>query len=1070
MEKQSVLPNKYLALLSGFFVFLGLYVINYYNNLLFHSFVEIFSIIVACGIFMIIWNSRQFQDNNYFLFIGIAYLFIGGLDLLHTLAFPGLNVFQNDINLSTQLWIASRYVEGISFLIAPLLINRKLRVDYVFIGYTTVVSFLLIIIFRGNIFPDCFVEGIGLSRFNLISEYGICLILLGSTALLIHKRQEFDKSVLRLLIAALITTIASELTFTMYPVHGYGFFSLTGHFLQILSFYFIYKAIIETGLRKPYHLLFRNLKQSEISLQKSEWELTIRNRIADIFLTIPDNKMYAEVLQVIMEAMESKLGVFGYNNQDGDIVYASFTKEIWDQCRMPDKKIVFPSTLWRGIWGQALIEKRTICSNKFHQVPEGHIPITRALVVPIIYQQEAIGEIIVANKVVDYTKKDQELLEIIINSKVAPILYARLQSERQERERKRAEESIKIACAELDQIFNTAADGMRLIDKDFNCLRLNRTFLTLSGLSEDEAIGKKCYKVFPGPACHTSQCSMVRILNGEERVECDIEKERLDGLKIPCLVTATPFRGPDGKLIGIVEDFKDISERKQMETALCKAKEEAEEKYLALVEQAQDGVVIIQDEVLCFANKSMAEILGYTIGEMVGKHFFHDMVAPGCRDFVAERNRSLLSGKKVPFFYETKLVANDGGIKDVEISAGIIQYQGNPGTMCIIRDITARKRMEEELQKAQKLESVGILAGGIAHDFRNILVAIVGGLSLAKMHVKQEHKIFEILSKSEKAALRAKDLTQQLLTFSRGGAPVKKTASISELLRDTAGFALRGSKVKCEFFIPDDLWAVEIDEGQISQVINNLVINANQSMPEGGAIRIYAGNIFVGKDDCPPLKEGNYIKVIIKDFGAGISKKDIHNIFDPYFTTKSKGTGLGLSTTYSIIKRHEGYITVESEKGVGATFFVYLPASQKEIFTEKNLEEKSFIGQQGRVLFMDDEQDVRDIAGEMLSYIGYKVEFAVDGVEAIELYKKAKESRQPFDAVIMDLTIPGGMGGEEAIKKLRELDPEIKAIVSSGYSNAPIISQFQEYGFSGVIPKPYEVKGLSEVLHKVIEV
>ena len=289
------------------------------------------------------------------------------------------------------------------------------------------------------------------------------------------------------------------------------------------------------------------------------------------------------------------------------------------------------------------------------------------------------------------------------------------------------------------------------------------------------------------------------------------------------------------------------------------------------------------------------------------------------------------------------------------------------------------------------------------------------------------------------------------------------------MLKDTAGFALRGSKVKCEFFVPDDLWSVEIDEGQISQVINNLVINANQAMPEGGIIRIYAENMVIEKEDCLPLKEDNYIKIMVKDFGDGISKKDIHKIFDPYFTTKPKGTGLGLSTTYSIIKRHEGYITVESMLGVGTTFFVYLPVSHKRVYSHKDLENIPCKGQ-GKILFMDDEQDVRDIAGYMLNYIGYKVEFAVDGVEAIELYKKAKESRIPFDAVIMDLTIPGGMGGEEAIKKLRELDPEIKAIVSSGYSNAPIISRFQEYGFSGVIPKPYEVKDLNEVLHKVIKV
>ena len=1067
MEKQAEFPHKYLAVLIGFLVLGGLYLIDYYNNPLFHSLVEIFSIIVACGIFMIIWNSRRFQDNNYFLFIGIAYLFVGSLDLIHTLAYPGLRVFQDfSVNLSAQLWIASRYVESISLLIAPLFINRKLKVNYIFLGYTAVVSLLLISIFHGNIFPACFVEGLGLSLFNLLSEYTICLILFISIILLIQKRQEFNNYVLQLLIASLIATIGSELAFTVFPLHGYGVSGLMGHFLQIISFYLIYKAIIETGLKKPYHLLFRNLKLSELSLRKSERELTIRNRIADIFLTIHDDNIYGEVLQIILEVMESKQGGFGYINHDGDMIFASFTNEIWDQCRMADKKITFPHQSWAGIWGQALIKKRTIYSNLPCHVPEGHIQIARVLVVPIIYQEEAIGEIMVANKSTDYTQKDRELLEVIVNSKVAPILYARLQRDRQERERKRAEEAINIAYVELDQIFNSAADGMRLIDKNFNCLRLNKTFLTLSGLSEDEAVGRKCYRVFSGPLCHTPKCPLVRIFNGEERVEFDIEKKRLDGLKIPCLVTATPFHGPDGELIGIIEDFKDISERKRMEKELCEAKDEAEEKYLTLVEQANDGVVIIQDEILSFINRSMAKILGYTVEEMMGRPY-QDMLAPESRDFVIRRYRLRLAGEKVPSFYEARLLAKDGTIKDVEISAGIIQYQGKPASMVIIRDITGRKRMEEELQKAQKLESIGILAGGIAHDFKNILVAIVGSLSLAKLHVKPGHKVFEILTRGEKASLRAKDLTQQLLTFSRGGAPVKKTASIGELLQDTAGFALRGSKVRCEFFIPGDLWSVEIDEGQISQVINNLVINANQAMPEGGIIRVYAENKTVGAKDGLPLNEGDYIRVSVKDHGAGIPKKYIQKVFDPYFSTKTKGTGLGLSTTYSIIKRHDGYITVESKVGVGSTFSFYLPASRKAVFFGKDLEEGPCLGQ-GKVLFMDDERDVRDIAGDMLNCIGYEVEFAVDGVEAIELYKKAKESKQPFDAVIMDLTIPGGMGGEEAIKKLREMDPGIKAIVSSGYSNAPIISCFQEYGFSGVIPKPYEVKDLSEVLHSVI--
>jgi CheY-like chemotaxis protein len=382
--------------------------------------------------------------------------------------------------------------------------------------------------------------------------------------------------------------------------------------------------------------------------------------------------------------------------------------------------------------------------------------------------------------------------------------------------------------------------------------------------------------------------------------------------------------------------------------------------------------------------------------------------------------------------------------------------------------------MEQELQKIQKLESIGILAGGIAHDFNNILTAILGNISLAKMEANPKDEIYERLVEAEKASLQAKNLTQQLLTFSKGGAPIKKTESITEVIKDSAEFALRGSNVKCEFFIPNDIWPVEVDKGQISQVISNLIINADQAMPEGGIIKVRVENVApVGAvRPCQPvaelpIKDGKYVKIEIEDDGIGIPKEHLPKIFDPYFTTKQKGSGLGLATSYSIIKRHDGYIAVESELGVGTTFYIYLPASSKQILTKKDAEERLILSK-GRILVMDDEEVVRDVAGIMLKRIGYDVEFADDGAEALELYKKAEESGQPFDAVIVDLTIQGGMGGEQMIKKLLEIDPNVKAIVSSGYSTDAIMSNFKQYGFSGVVTKPYRIAELSETLYKVL--
>jgi two-component system cell cycle sensor histidine kinase/response regulator CckA len=395
--------------------------------------------------------------------------------------------------------------------------------------------------------------------------------------------------------------------------------------------------------------------------------------------------------------------------------------------------------------------------------------------------------------------------------------------------------------------------------------------------------------------------------------------------------------------------------------------------------------------------------------------------------------------------------------------------EGRPtGIISVARDITERKWMEAEVQK---LESIGVLAGGIAHDFNNILTGILGSISLASMHVetgRAKDKVIERLAGAERACMQAKDLTQQLLTFSRGGLPIKKMASIGELLKDSVTFALRGSNVRCEFSIPDDLWLAEIDEGQMNQVIGNLVINADQAMASGGIVEVRAENMTVKAEYGLPVKEGEYVKISIEDHGIGIPEDDLPKIFDPYFTTKKRGSGLGLSTSYFIVRNHDGHITAESQVGIGTTVHIYLPASPEGTLVVEEKEEGKPIMAVGRILVMDDEELVREVASDMLTNIGYEVVTAADGAEAISLYKEAMESGNPFDAVIIDLTIPGGMGGKETIQKLIEMDPEAKAIVSSGYSNHAMMADFEKYGFKGVIAKPYKARELSEILHTVI--
>ncbi len=469
-----------------------------------------------------------------------------------------------------------------------------------------------------------------------------------------------------------------------------------------------------------------------------------------------------------------------------------------------------------------------------------------------------------------------------------------------------------------------------------------------------------------------------------------------------------------------------------------------------------------------FMNPIAESLTGWKQKEASGKHLkkiFNIINEKTGKQVDDPVTRVLREGIVVGLANHTLLISKDGTRRSIDDSGAPIKDENGKiiGVVLVFRDVSEKRRIEQELMKADKLNSLGILAGGIAHDFNNILTAILGNIILAKEFTRPGEKIYERLIEAEKASLRAKDLAQQLLTFSSGGAPIKKTMFISELLKESALFALSGSNVQCEFSISNNLWAVEIDEGQINQAINNLIINAIQSMPEGGRIKLTAENVTVSEGE----KKGRYVKISIVDQGIGIPKEHLPKIFEPYFTTKQKGSGLGLAIVYSIIKKHDGYIEVETELGVGTTFKVYLPASLKNVFMRKGLKEKIQTGK-GKILVMDDEELVRKVVGEMLVFLGYEVEFAKEGIEAIELYKKAKAQGQPFDAIIMDLTIPIGMGGKETINKLLEIDPTVKAIVSSGYSTDPVMTEFTKYGFKGFIIKPFKIKELGEVLYRVI--
>jgi PAS domain S-box-containing protein len=585
----------------------------------------------------------------------------------------------------------------------------------------------------------------------------------------------------------------------------------------------------------------------------------------------------------------------------------------------------------------------------------------------------------------------------------------------------------------------------------------------LTGYIADEVIGKKMADFYADPSV---MGELIKQLNENDGVVEDFQVriKKKDGASIWVSTNASYFYDDSGEVIGIEGVARDITGKRSVEEALRRS----EEQYRVLIENIQEGVFLIQDEKVLFVNDQMANMIGYTVEEIRGKNFT-SFIAPEDVPMVAERYRMRHAGAETPSEYDYHMLHKDGKTRIVvNMVVSITTFKGRQATAGTITNITDKRKLEIELTRRQKLESVGLLAGGIAHDFNNLLTSILGGLSLVKIGRAQEGDVEgeQILEESINATRRAKELTRQLLTFAKGGKPVKQVIDFKTLLTESVRFALRGSDSTYKLSITDDLRNAEADEGQMNQVINNLVINADQSMPEGGVIDVVAYNITLKSDSGIPLPAGEYVCFGISDSGVGIPEEFLEKIFDPYFTSKQKGSGLGLATTYSIVRNHDGLVTVDSELGKGSAFKVFLPASGKPVAKSDYVEK--IVKGYGRVLIMDDEDVVRNVFGRMLKKLGYDVAFAINGDEAISMFKAAMKNGNAFDAIITDLTIPGGMGGMKVVEILGEVEPGIKAIATSGYSSDPIMGNFWEYGFSGVIQKPFELEDLSQVIGSVL--
>ncbi|SHO49952.1 hybrid sensor histidine kinase/response regulator [Desulfopila aestuarii] len=508
----------------------------------------------------------------------------------------------------------------------------------------------------------------------------------------------------------------------------------------------------------------------------------------------------------------------------------------------------------------------------------------------------------------------------------------------------------------------------------------------------------------------------------------------------------------------------EIIERKETEKELAAS----EQRFRTIFDNSNDGVLIVEpiSGMFVVANNTICNMLGYAEHELLSLVAM-DIHPPQDREWVRMEFQKCAEGTST-IAKDIPILCKDGTVFPAEITAAFINIGEQKYMLGSFRDISERKAAEEERLKIRKLESVGVLAGGIAHDFNNILAAILGNVSLTMAYTDQDDKRFPLLKELEKASLRARDLTQQLLTFSKGGEPVKELTSVTEIIRESASFILRGSNVRCDFNFAENLWNAEVDAGQISQVIQNIVVNARYAMPDGGVVTITCRNTIPSPAMSEALAGQNCLEITLTDNGPGIAPEQIERIFDPYFTTKKSGSGLGLAITHSIIRKHNGAISVQSSPGKGTSFTILLPALDTILPPVKTQDQTLPRTAAGTIMVMDDEAPVRDITRQLLSHLGYSVITVADGNEAIDVYQQHLNNDNRVDLVIMDLTIPGGMGGKEAAEKILAMDPTARLIVSSGYSQDPIMANYALFGFRGFLSKPFHLKDLQHVLEQTL--
>lgn len=844
---------------------------------------------------------------------------------------------------------------------------------------------------------------------------------------------------------------------------------------QLLERHEVLLQLYNTRVVNKLHQKMRDLekeivqrKKIEEELKYSERLLAIRDKIARIFLMVVDDKMYEAVLEVILEVMQSEYGVFGYIDDDGAWVCPSMTRNVWDKCRIPDKDSVFPRQKWGGIWGRALSERRTFCSNAPLVVPEGHVPLIRAVAMPIIFQKGVLGCFVVANKETDYGEKDLRLLETIANY-IAPVLHSRLSREKQERKRRQAEDALKESEERYRAVFDNVGIGIKVIGIDKRIERANRALTKFLGYTEKELL-----RLTPLDITHPDDEEVTeRLLNAVTIGKVPsgrLEKRyvRKDGRVVWGDISISAIRDAAGNPMAAVEVIADVTQRQESQTALIGS----EERMRLIIDSAPVGIRILKDGRYVYVNPSFATMFGYESQDEIVGLPAQALFAAESKALILQRISDRAAGKSIGPHYEAIGLTKNGRPFALEAWGTEVNYQGERASLAFVMDVSESKSLRSQLFQAQKMESIGTLAGGIAHDFNNLLTVILGYSDLLLVRRSKRDPAYQDLQRINYAARNGADLVKRILAFSRKAEITPRPLDLNYEIGQIKELIARTipKMIEIKLVLSDELPTINADPTQIEQILMNLAVNARDAMPDGGKFTIETNNMALNDDFCrlhPEVEPGDYVLLSVSDTGHGMEIETLQHIFEPFFTTKGigQGTGLGLAMVHGIVRQHGGVVTCSSKPGIGTTFRIYLPVMPTEAKSEAPADEAGLSGGTETILLVDDEEMIRDFGKTILELSGYTVLTAATGKEALSLFDT---QRDKISLVILDLIMPD-MGGNQCLEKLLKIDPQVKVLIASGFAADGLTKKAIESGSRGLLAKPYDSAKMLKAVREVLD-